>query len=316
MDATSRRGTAVIHRGIDGSKMQGDQYLISEDPLMRGIEIAACDTFMKSAEVRSASGRPGIRLSRLRRLGAVLGALPLAVLALVAPALLGGCSTKQPSPAVPSQALMPPPPMPIGPDYHIMLGDTLKVAFLFQPENDMDLVVRPDGRISLAAAGQIEAVGKTEQELEQEIRERAAKHMRDPVVTVTVTKTGTQNVYVGGEVLRPGVVSLVPGMTPLQAVMEQGGFRPTAKRDSVVLIVPTADGKFAASRINLEQVLTDGVPERVRLRPNAVLFVPKTWVANANDVVDLYVRGLIPALPRVGVGYSLNNSGGSSSSGP
>ena len=103
---------------------------------------------------------------------------------------------------------------------------------------------------------------------------------------------------------------MVPGMTPLQAIMEQGGFMPTAKRDSVVLIVPTADGKFAASRINLEQVLTDGVAERVRLRPNAIVFVPKTWIANANDVVDLWVRGLIPALPKVGVGYSLNNSGG------
>ena len=54
------------------------------------------------------------------------------------------------------------------------------------------------------------------------------------------------------------------------------------------------------------------MPERVRLSPNAVVFVPKTWVANADDVVDLWVRGLIPALPRVGVGYSLNNAGSSS----
>ena len=278
---------------------------------MRGIEIAACHTFMKSAGVRSVHGGSGIGSSRWRPLWAALGALPLTVLVLGSAAVLGGCGgTKQPSPTVPSAALLPPPPMPLGPDYHVQLGDTLKVAFLFQPENDMDLVVRPDGRISLAAAGQLEAVGKTESELEEEIRERASKHLRDPVVTVTVTKTGTQNIYVGGEVFRPGVVTLVPGMTPLQAVMEQGGFRPTAKRDSVVLIVPTADGKFAASRINLEQVLTDGVPERVRLRPNAVVFVPKTWVANAGDVVDLYVRGLIPALPRVGVGYSLNNNNG------
>jgi protein involved in polysaccharide export with SLBB domain len=282
-----------------------------EDALMRGIEIAADDTFMKSAVVRSAYGCSDKRPSRWRPLRAALGALSLTVLLLGSAAVLGGCGgTKQPSPAVPAAALMPPPPMPLGPDYHIQLGDTLKVAFLFQPENDMDLVVRPDGRISIAAAGQLEAVGKTESELEEEIRERASKHLRDPVVTVTVTKTGTQNIYVGGEVFRPGVVTLVPGMTPLQAVMEQGGFRPTAKRDSVVLIVPTADGKFAASRINLEQVLTDGVPERVRLRPNAIVFVPKTWVANAGDVVDLYVRGLIPALPRVGVGYSLNNTGG------
>ena len=232
------------------------------------------------------------------------------VLAAVA-AVLGGCGpSRTQQPTVPSIALMPPPTPTPGPDYHVQLGDTLKVSFLFQPENDIDLVVRPDGRISLAAAGEIEAVGKTEQELEEIIRERASEHMREPKVTVTVTKIGTQNIYVGGEVLRPGVVTLVPGMTPLQAVMEQGGFRPTAKRDSVVLILPTADGKFSASKINLEQVLTDGVAERVRLRPNAVVFVPKTWVANANDVVDLYVRGLIPALPRVGVGYSLNNTGG------
>jgi polysaccharide biosynthesis/export protein PslD len=231
----------------------------------------------------------------------------------VAAAVLAGCSSNR-TPSPTSLALLPPPVVTPGPEYRIQLGDTVRVQFLFQPENNIDLVVRPDGRISLSAAGQIDAVGKTEQELEQVITERSAEHLREPTVTVTVTKIGPQNIYVAGEVLHPGVVTLVPGMTPLQAVMEQGGFVPTAKRDSVVLILPTADGKFAASRINLEQVLTDGVPERVRLRPNAVIFVPKTWVAHADDVVDLWVRGLIPALPRVGVGYSLNNSGGSGGS--
>ena len=61
-------------------------------------------------------------------------------------------------------------------------------------------------------------------------------------------------------------------------------------------------------------MLTDSVPERVRLRPNSLIYVPKTWVANADD--DLYVRGLIPTLPRVGVGYSLNNTGGGSAATP
>jgi protein involved in polysaccharide export with SLBB domain len=261
---------------------------------------------MPALQVRSASWHHGASSSP--RVG-VPGLGRVLIMAAVA-ALLGGCGpSRSPQEMAMPTALLPPPAPTPGPDYRVQLGDTLKVAFLFQPENDIDLVVRPDGRISLAAAGEIEAVGKTEAELEEIITARASEHMREPKVTVTVTKIGTQNIYVGGEVLRPGVVTLVPGMTPLQAVMEQGGFRPTAKRDSVVLILPTADGKFSASRINLEQVLTEGVAERVRLRPNAVVFVPKTWVANANDVVDLYVRGLIPALPRVGVGYSLNNTG-------
>src|SRR5262249_10333676 len=147
-----------------------------------------------------------------------------------------------------------------------------------------------------------------------------AEDMRDAKGSGRVSKIGTQNMYVGGEVIHPGVVSLVPCMTPVQAVMEQGGFLPTAKRDSVVLILPTADGKFAASRINLEQVLTECVAERVRLRPNALIFVPKTWIANADDVVDLYVQGLIPSLPSIVVGYLLDNRGSgatpSSTNGP
>jgi len=49
------------------------------------------------------------------------------------------------------------------------------------------------------------------------------------------------------------------------------------------------------------------VPERIRLHPNDVVYVPQTWIANMNDVVDQWVRGLIPSLPRVGAGYSLSN---------
>jgi protein involved in polysaccharide export with SLBB domain len=95
-------------------------------------------------------------------------------------------------------------------------------------------------------------------------------------------------------------------MTPLQAVLQSGGFRPTAKLDSVVLMTPGLDGRFTAARMNMDQVVNDGVPERVRLHPGDVVYVPRTWIADANIVVDQYVRGLIPALPRVGVGYSLS----------
>jgi hypothetical protein len=56
----------------------------------------------------------------------------------------------------------------------------------------------------------------------------------------------------------------------------------------------------------LKQVLDAGVPERVRLHPNDVLYVPPTWIADMDVVVDQYIRGLIPTLPRVGAGVSVN----------
>ena len=220
------------------------------------------------------------------------------------------CGPKQApvDPALYAAALAPPVPETAGPDYRIGVGDELHVRFIYQPDQNEQLPVRPDGRISLGAAGEIEVVGLTPSELSRVIERRSSSRLRDPEVTVVVTKIGPKQVYVGGEVARPGVVALQPGMTPLQAVMQTGGFRPTAKRDSVVLITPSGDGQFAASRMNMEQVLEEGVPERVRLRANEVIYVPKTWVGNMNEVVDLYVRGLIPALPRVGVGYSLSNN--------
>lgn len=195
-------------------------------------------------------------------------------------------------------ALIPPGPATPGPDYTLQAGDELNVRFLYTPAHNEQIPVRPDGRITLGVTGQIEAVGLTPPELEKIIAERASRRLRDPEVSVVVTKVSPQRVYVGGEVEKPGEVALQPGMTPLQAVMRAGGFKIGGKPDSVVLISPTADGSFAASRINLQQVMDDGVAERVRLRPNEILYVPKSWIGNANTVVDLYVRGLFPVLPR------------------
>ncbi len=222
-------------------------------------------------------------------------------------ALMDGCAQKAPAPALPPPAILQPAPPPTpGAEYRIGFGDELHVRFLYQPDMSEQVPVRPDGRISLASTGELVAVGLTPTELERTIVDKSSRNLRNPEVTVVVTKLGEQRVYVGGEVGKPGYIVLRPDMTPLQAILQAGGFRFTAKLDSVLLLTPSGDGKFSAARLDMEQVVNDGVPERVRLRPDTVVYVPPTWVADANVVVDQWVRGLIPALPRVGVGYSLS----------
>jgi protein involved in polysaccharide export with SLBB domain len=203
-------------------------------------------------------------------------------------------------------ALMPPAPPTPGPEYRISMGDELHVRFLYQPELSEQVPVRPDGRISLASTGEMTVVGMTPAALERLIVEKSSTRLRNPEVTVVITKLGEQRVYVGGEVLRPGFVTLRPDMTVLQAVLQAGGFRKTAKLDSVLLMTPGANGQFEAARVDMAAVVDGGVPERVRLHPNDVVYAPPTWISDMNDVVDQWVRGLIPALPRVGVGYSLS----------
>jgi protein involved in polysaccharide export with SLBB domain len=230
-------------------------------------------------------------------------------LVLIAALALGGCARRAPVAPLTTgdiAALQPASAPEPGPEYRIGQGDELHVRFLYQPDMNEQIPVRPDGRISLASTGEITAVGMTPRELEALIVERSSTRLRNPEVTVVVTKLGEQRVYVGGEVARPGFVPLRPDMTPLQAVLQSGGFTRRAKLDSVLLMTPGGDGKFSAARVDMQQVVNAGIPERVRLHPNDVLFVPQTWVADMNDVVDMYVRGLIPTLPRVGVGASLN----------
>jgi len=233
----------------------------------------------------------------------VVSAAGIALAAVVA---LAGCGHRSPASTAAVAALQPPGPPEPGPAYRIQLGDELHVRFLYQPDMSEVVPVRPDGRITLASTGELTVVGMMPTELERLVIERSSTRLRNPEVTVIVTKMGEQRVYVGGEVGRPGYVTLRPDMTPLQAVLQSGGFKETAKLESVLLMTPGVDGHFQAARVDMKQVVDAGVPERVRLHPNDVIFVPTTWIADMNIVVDQYVRGLIPSLPRVGAGYSLS----------
>lgn len=229
---------------------------------------------------------------------------------LLAAALAGAaCTRSGPAPIpIPGAVLMQPAERVAEETYRIGIGDELHVRFTYQPEMNEQVPVRTDGLITLATTGEIRAAGLTPGELEAAVVRASSQRLRDPEVRVIVTKMGEKRVYVGGRVGRPGFVTLQPGMTPLQAVMHSGGFQRTAKLDSVLLLSSGRDGNMTAARMNMQQVVEEGVPERVRLAAGDVLFVPSTWIGDMNDVVDLYVRGLIPVLPRVGVGYSLNNT--------
>jgi protein involved in polysaccharide export with SLBB domain len=181
--------------------------------------------------------------------------------------------------------------------YRIETGDTIQIRYTFHPEMNQEEVVRPDGKVTATMVGDINVVGMTTAELAQLLIKRTSDRLRDPEVVVEVTRFNEKTVYVGGEVGRPGIIPYRRGLSPLQAILAAGGFRDTARLDSIILV--RADGQendFISRKINLEEVIVDGSKEPIALAPHDVIFVPKTPIANANVWVRQYITDLVPFL--------------------
>lgn len=184
---------------------------------------------------------------------------------------------------------------PTSPVYRIQPGDRLSVGSLFHEELAGEATVGPDGQLALPGLGQFQAVGLTGDELASEITRRASLTHRDPEITVSVREYTTYRAFVGGEVRKPGYVTVKPGMTSLRAVMERGGFAYTARLDSVLHIAWNPQGGYSAKRIDLRKVLETGdTSQDLALGPNDVVYVPATWITNADLWVRQWLIDLIP----------------------
>jgi len=187
-------------------------------------------------------------------------------------------------------------PRPAPQPYRLQRGDSLSVRFYRNPELNNDVIIRPDGMISLPVVHDIPAEGRTPQELSQNLEHRYAGELAVPDVTVIVTKFGGQRIWVGGEVTTQGELELVPGLTLLSAIQKAGGFRNSARISQVILIRRGSDGKPRGTSLDLTDVQGGTRPEQdVELEPYDVVVVPRSAVGNVNTFVEMYVTRNLPS---------------------
>ncbi len=187
-------------------------------------------------------------------------------------------------------------------EYRIQPGDTLEVRFYNNPELNETVTVRPDGKISLQLAPEARAAGLTPEELSRQLTGQYSQELRNPKIAVLVRTPASNRVYVGGEVFKPGVVSLLAPLTVFQSITEAGGLTNEARTKEIV-IIRKGEKKPIIFTVNLANVI-DGsnLSEDVTLMPFDIVFVPKSPIANVDLWVDQYLRRLIP-IP-FGFGYT------------
>lgn len=217
------------------------------------------------------------------------------VLVLIAAFLLcwiNGCTANQAGTRTDAPALAAAPERP--PQYFIQAGDQLHIKFFYNPELNEAVTVRPDGKISLQLIDEVQAAGLTPAQLDDFLTDRYSRELKKPAITVIVGSFSSQRVYVGGEVGRQGLVELTTGMTALQAVFSAGGFKETADPEAAIIIRKGPDNQPVPVRVNLKSALSgDGSDVVFQLRPYDVVYVPKTWIAEANKFVKQYVEDLL-----------------------
>lgn len=248
---------------------------------------------------------PGNSMAHRRSSGGAGGG-PRTLIMLAGALLIGtllGCAAK------PTQAPLPPVAEPLSPSlvdtgqYRLEPGDVLRVKFIYQPEMDVKVQIDPNGNIAIPGVGELQASGKTAEDLAADIRTLSSTNLRNPEVSVIVAELGPRKVYVGGEVRLPGPVVYRVGMTPLQAIMDRGGFTEVARIDSV-LHVTSKGNTVEATRLDFSGQLIQGSPELNTLAVNDVIYVPRTFIGDADAFVRLYIRDMMPLVPRIGVGFS------------
>ena len=197
--------------------------------------------------------------------------LPAALIVCVLTALPAVAAAQAPAAAPASTAKSPSLPA----DYVIGVEDLLGIVFWREQDKALstDVVVRPDGKISVPMLNDITAVGLTPEQLAQSVQQAASKYIRDAGATVIVREIRSRKVFVIGEVNRPGAIQLGNEMNVLQALAEGGGFLEHANKGDIV-IVRNENGRERRFKFNYKDVVKGkNVEQNINLQPGDTVIV-------------------------------------------
>jgi len=130
---------------------------------------------------------------------------------------------------------------PAADSYILRAGDVLVVSVWKESDMQGEVLVRPDGGISFALAGELQAAGHTVDELTKMLETRVRKYIPDAVVTISVKAINGNRVYVIGKVNRPGDFPLSGPMDVMQALTLAGGATPFAETNKIRVLRRTGD---------------------------------------------------------------------------
>jgi len=159
-------------------------------------------------------------------------------------------------------------------DYVIGPEDQLSIVFYQDKDMSADVVVRPDGKISLPLLNDVQASGLTPEQLRQRLITDAKRLMQDPKATVVVRQINSRKVFITGAVEHPGNFPLMGPTTILQLIAMAGGIKEFADAKKI-LIIRSEGGRPETFTFNYRDVVSQkNMTQNILLRPGDTVVVP------------------------------------------
>lgn len=120
--------------------------------------------------------------------------------------------------------------------YKIGPADVLNIRVWNEPEFSGPVAVQENGKITLPLVGDLQAGGKTPNQVQDIIADALKKYVVHPLVTTTVQEVGSKRYYMDGMVNRPGEYQLVVPTTILEAISKAGGLQEFANKKKIYVL--------------------------------------------------------------------------------
>jgi polysaccharide export outer membrane protein len=120
--------------------------------------------------------------------------------------------------------------------YQLKPGDIIDVSVWKETDLQREVLIRPDGSFTFPLAGEVDARGKSVENVRAILVERLQKYVPSPVVTVAVKAIGGNRVYVLGKVVHAGDFPLSNSLDVMQAISLAGGTTPYAAVNDIVIL--------------------------------------------------------------------------------
>jgi polysaccharide export outer membrane protein len=158
--------------------------------------------------------------------------------------------------------------------YHLQPGDILDVSVWKETELQREILIRPDGGLTFPLAGEVDATGKSVEEVRAILTERLKRYVPAPVVTVALKTIGGNRIYVIGKVNHAGEFPFNNSLDVMQALSLAGGATPFAALNDIV-ILRRQNGRQQAFNFRYSQVARGrDLTQNIQLQSGDTVVVP------------------------------------------